>query len=209
MRPEPGETALTAQRPNGAVATTSDEYLLTCSASRWVGGAHRCRWCDTELPPGRTRWCSGECASAVGLNHFWTKARAAVMLRDDGVCQRCGAIAVEVHHREPCKGVRTAGCQHHLENLESLCLLCHKRAHANGPITLAITCYFREARGERSLTDVERASGINRGTLSLIEHGRLLPTDKQVEPLELAYGWPITRLYSPLALLAAQEDEDA
>jgi len=34
---------------------------------------------------------------------------------------------VEVNHRVPCRGKhRTLGCEHHLENLETLCAACHK-----------------------------------------------------------------------------------
>jgi len=34
---------------------------------------------------------------------------------------------VEVNHRVPCRGKHgTLGCEHHLENLETLCAACHK-----------------------------------------------------------------------------------
>jgi transcriptional regulator with XRE-family HTH domain len=74
-----------------------------------------------------------------------------------------------------------------------------------------LSCTFREIRRlERtSLGAISEIAGIHRGTLSLIERGRLLPTDEQIPGLELAYGRPIETLYSPLALRAVQEDDDA
>jgi 5-methylcytosine-specific restriction endonuclease McrA len=35
---------------------------------------------------------------------------------------------LEVNHRIPCRGKHgTLSCDHHLENLETLCMICHKR----------------------------------------------------------------------------------
>ncbi len=42
------------------------------------------------------------------------------------------ADRLEVNHREPCRGAHDVlGCAHHLENLETLCVACH-RAHTRG-----------------------------------------------------------------------------
>lgn len=39
------------------------------------------------------------------------------------------ADRLEVHHRAPCRGGHDApGCVHHLENLETLCVPCHRAA---------------------------------------------------------------------------------
>lgn len=74
---------------------------------------------------------------------------------------------------------------------------------------MRVVCHLRDARGDRSLRQIAEAAnlqGLTSGLLSLMEQGRLLPTDEQAVAIERAYGQPITALYSPLALLAAQED---
>ena len=76
---------------------------------------------------------------------------------------------------------------------------------------MRLSCSFREVRvfDRKSIGEVAEVAGIHRGTLSLIERGRLLPTEEQIPKLELAYGRSIEKLYSPLALRAVQEDEAA
>lgn len=73
-----------------------------------------------------------------------------------------------------------------------------------------LRCSFREIRRfeRKGLEEMAKAAGIHRATLSLIERGRLMPLDAQIPGLEKAYGRPITLLYSGLALLASQEDDD-
>jgi len=56
-----------------------------------------------------------------------------------------------------------------------------------------------------SLTEVEDLTGVNRAVLSQIETGRMLPADKFVGQLELAYG-PPSSWYPPELLLAIQLD---
>ena len=60
---------------------------------------------------------------------------------------------------------------------------------------MRVRCHLREIRGRRALRDLAEDARINRGTLSLIERGRLLPADKQIESLERAYGRPIGEWY--------------
>jgi hypothetical protein len=72
-----------------------------------------------------------------------------------------------------------------------------------------LRCALRSTRGTRPIREMEDATGINRGTLSLIEVGRLLPTDGQVEPIERAYGLNFEFWYSRAALVAIVEDEAA
>lgn len=56
--------------------------------------------------------------------------------------------------------------------------------------TLAIVarCRMRALRGKTSLRAFEQQTGIDRGDLSKIERGRLLPLPKHVPALEAAYG---------------------
>ena len=54
----------------------------------------------------------------------------AVLERDDGICQSCGRQGVNIHH------ILFGGTGrrriHTVENLITLCLECHSRAHSNG-----------------------------------------------------------------------------
>lgn len=118
-----------------------------------------CGACGRELVGRRTRWCSTACARSWRLNHIWTYARRAARARDKQTCQGCGvvrpprpsrrrfasdvayeaaratyeAVRLEVNHRVPLSGAlrSAAGCHHHAENLETLCVACHK------PVTAA------------------------------------------------------------------------
>jgi len=56
-----------------------------------------------------------------------------------------------------------------------------------------------------TLTEVEDLTGVSRAVLSQIETGRMLPADKFVAQLELAYGAPAS-WYAPDLLLAIQRD---
>jgi 5-methylcytosine-specific restriction endonuclease McrA len=45
-------------------------------------------------------------------------------------CERCGVVAVHVHHRTP---IQAGGHPYDFANLESLCLRCHQQEHAQRP----------------------------------------------------------------------------
>jgi transcriptional regulator with XRE-family HTH domain len=74
---------------------------------------------------------------------------------------------------------------------------------------LHLVCRLRNLREKRELSikDMERATGISRGTLSAVERGKAVPLDEHVAPMEREYG-PITSWYSPWALLALQEGDE-
>jgi transcriptional regulator with XRE-family HTH domain len=71
-----------------------------------------------------------------------------------------------------------------------------------------LRCYLREGRGERSLRQVANLTGVSAGELSLIERGRLLPADDQVEAIERAYGLQRTSWYHEWGKLAIEADEE-
>jgi 5-methylcytosine-specific restriction endonuclease McrA len=119
----------------------SRELIETCSLVKRVDGA--CRWCGDPLPKRRRVWCSDRCAERFWNNHWWTLARRAVKRRDKYRCTRCGhkppgrsdpryralraTDRLEVNHIEQARGAhRRLSCLHHLQNLETLCLQCHK-----------------------------------------------------------------------------------
>ncbi|MFH1672933.1 MAG: HNH endonuclease [Pseudomonadota bacterium] len=62
-------------------------------------------------------------ASERGYTATWAKVRT-VKLSRDPLCERCGAAAVLVHHRD--RNPRN----NHEENLESLCKDCHVKEHS-------------------------------------------------------------------------------
>ena len=141
---------------------SSDEALLACTASAWEGDTTRCRWCNSELPPRRRRWCSDECATTWGRNHWWTAASKAAMRRDRRRCVDCridprdahqaalGAgidpararrfLTLQVHHKTPVLGRHgETGCHHHLDGLETVCLHHHlERHHGVQPVQLTL-----------------------------------------------------------------------
>ncbi len=130
------------------VDASSDESMLSCTASAWKGDKDSCRWCNSMLPGMRRRWCSDECAASFGRNHWWTSASRAAVKRDGRRCVRCGAteldprrrkgktssVYLEVHHKIPVKGRHSvSGCHHHLDGLETLCCDCHLDEHHGEP----------------------------------------------------------------------------
>jgi transcriptional regulator with XRE-family HTH domain len=74
-----------------------------------------------------------------------------------------------------------------------------------------VPCHLREIRGKRKITEIETTSGVHRGTLSLLERGRLFPIEKHVDALERAYGKPWYEWYPPfvVAVIARELEEDA
>jgi transcriptional regulator with XRE-family HTH domain len=82
---------------------------------------------------------------------------------------------------------------------------------------MRVRCHLREIReqlprkpdgGKVSLRDIAEQSGVSAGTLSQLERGVMLPLDRQIGPLEIAYGQTIDTWYHPTALLAMQADPE-
>ena len=69
-------------------------------------------------------------------------------------------------------------------------------------------CYLRTIRGRRSLAQLAALAGINKGTLSMIERGRMLPKDAWIEAMENAYGVPFEEWYPALTVRALELDEE-
>ena len=60
---------------------------------------------------------------------------------------------------------------------------------------MRVRCRLRELRGRRSIRDMAEATGVQPAYLSLLEQGRLLPSDSWRVALEQAYGAPLARWY--------------
>jgi 5-methylcytosine-specific restriction endonuclease McrA len=101
------------------------------------------------LPARRRTWCSDACGRRFWTNHWWTLARRAAKRRDKYACRRCGhkppkrgdphfralrkTERLEVNHRIEALGRHgEISCVHHLDNLETLCVRCHKTETALG-----------------------------------------------------------------------------
>lgn len=106
--------------------TKSAELVSRCALAKPAGGG--CSWCAKPLPKGRRMWCGGRCSTAFWKNHWWSRARRAAKRRDKYQCVRCGGgRPLEVNHKEPCLGTHgDISCAHHLANLETLCVPCHR-----------------------------------------------------------------------------------
>jgi 5-methylcytosine-specific restriction endonuclease McrA len=123
------------------LATKSASLLAACDLSNKTGAG--CAWCGAELPKRRRTWCSDRCADTFWKNHWWSLARTAAKRRDKYACKRCGhkppkrtdphfrkrrkTERLEVNHIVQARGAhRALSCLHHLGNLETLCVNCHK-----------------------------------------------------------------------------------
>lgn len=74
------------------------------------------------------RYCSKECKSLYGINHFWGEARTECLKRSHNICTECKSPATEVHHLFPLNGAyRANSCLNHQDNLQALCHACHER----------------------------------------------------------------------------------
>lgn len=133
--------------------TKSAKLLAECALANHTGSG--CAWCGSELPKGRRTWCGDRCADAFWKNHWWSLARRAVKRRDKYACKRCGhkppkrsdptyrkrrkTDRLEVNHIQQALGAhRSLSCLHHLKNLETLCLACHKAVTAAQAATRSV-----------------------------------------------------------------------
>jgi 5-methylcytosine-specific restriction protein A len=95
-----------------------------CNALHRASGY--CESCRPKMHAQR-REERGELA-AFYCSRRWRRLRA-YKLQVDPMCERCGAVATEVHH---IKEVRDAeGLRFAMSNLESLCKPCHSRETLN------------------------------------------------------------------------------
>lgn len=119
-------------------APSSDDAMLACELSEWTGNPALCRWCNEPNPSTSHRWCGEGCLVEYRQNHWWKEARERAKRRDRR-CVDCRTDPVEhgglleVHHKVPCAGTRTAGCLHHLDGLVTLCQHHHDVRHRPGP----------------------------------------------------------------------------
>ena len=61
----------------------------------------------------------------------WLAARELKIVSVNGVCERCGQIGIEVHHKDKLSidNVRDTSVSLNQDNLELLCRECHNKEH--------------------------------------------------------------------------------
>jgi 5-methylcytosine-specific restriction protein A len=127
------------------------------SVPRGPNGRGLCRWCSLEVPPRRFTFCSEFCVHEWKLRSQPAYLREQVFLRDKGVCTICSIDTVKefrrlryargekrlalMTHWDLGKRIRKSlwdadhilpvaegGGECDLDNLRTLCLLCHREA---------------------------------------------------------------------------------
>ena len=70
-------------------------------------------------------------AKAFYLSAAWEQTRAAYLMSQDYICERCGEPAKVVHHKQYItkENIGDAGVTLCLDNLEALCQDCHNKEH--------------------------------------------------------------------------------
>jgi 5-methylcytosine-specific restriction protein A len=126
------------------------------SLARGPNGRPLCRWCNLEIPAGRYTFCSDFCVHEWRLRTDPGYLREQVFLRDHGICALCridtGAAFIELKRARGVHRLRLlqywglkrcsrkslwdadhivpvveGGGECDLENIRTLCLLCHRR----------------------------------------------------------------------------------
>jgi hypothetical protein len=124
---------------------------------RGPNGRGLCRWCSLEVPPRRFTFCSEFCVHEWKLRSQPAYLREQVLLRDKGVCASCGIDTMKefrsLRYARGDKRVKLraywglgkrirrslwdadhilpvveGGGECDLDNLRTLCLLCHREA---------------------------------------------------------------------------------
>lgn len=111
---------------NARYKRTITAVVLRSSLHREVG---HCTWCDKQFTTSKAaRWCSAECRAEGYIRFgFWY---GPVTDRDHGVCAMCGQVGkgCEIDHIIPV--IEGGGCCG-LENLRTLCFVCHRKQTAD------------------------------------------------------------------------------
>lgn len=122
-------------------------------------GRNLCRWCNLEVPKGRTTFCSDFCVNEWKLRTNPGYLREQVLERDRGICVQCGIDCIAEYWRlRRIRGTRRqeawakwglkpyqrtslwdadhtvpvveGGGECDLSNIRTLCLRCHRKVTA-------------------------------------------------------------------------------
>ncbi len=148
-----------AAQPVRPGRTKKGGRLPKSQVERGPSGRPLCRWCRMETPSGRRTFCSDACVHEWRLRTDPGYLRERVLLRDAGICAKCGADTVTLRRdmrrldfaarRKLLKEwgltersrkslwdadhivpVAEGGGQCDLANMRTLCLKCHREATA-------------------------------------------------------------------------------
>jgi 5-methylcytosine-specific restriction endonuclease McrA len=127
------------------------------SLPKGTDGRSLCRWCSLEVPRGRLTFCSDWCVEEWRLRTNPGHLRERVFERDRGICAKCGIDCVallhnlrrlrgaarirafsdwglpkrkslwDADHKTP---VAEGGGECDLDNMQTLCIRCHRTATA-------------------------------------------------------------------------------
>lgn len=132
-------------------------WIAAADLPRGTSGRAQCRWCSLEVPRGRRSFCSAWCVDQWRVRTDPGYLRERVYARDAGCCAVCRIDAVEAYRRlKRARGKSRAamlaywgagalkrrslwdadhilpvcegGGECDLENLRTLCLVCHQGA---------------------------------------------------------------------------------
>jgi 5-methylcytosine-specific restriction endonuclease McrA len=130
-------------------------WVDRAAVPRGPGGRGLCRWCALEVPPRRFTFCSAYCVHEWKLRTQPAYLREQVFLRDRGVCAGCGVDTIAaLRDVKRSRGTRRAQLMLHwalklpirkslweadhivpvvegggecdLENIQTMCLRCHR-----------------------------------------------------------------------------------
>ena len=97
-----------------------------------------CLKCASPLPKLRRKWCSSACSDWFFRNHVFRYAKQVTKLKARQFnnrkiigykCALCSVIVstIEIDHIIRAMGTHAVkSCLHHLENLQALCIPCHR-----------------------------------------------------------------------------------
>lgn len=136
----------------------------TCGKPKWVilsRSKRPAHFCDDKC---RAQWLSENVRGEKSPNWLgghdeyrgpdWCEQRRKALQRDEGACVRCGETRdLAVHHKVPFRFCSNSTEANRLENLETLCVPCHRKAEVDfyrrNPeyATLAKAIYMEAERG--------------------------------------------------------------
>ena len=112
--------------------------MLMEEVRRAVSGRALCRWCGVEVTGRRRTFCSDACVHEWRLRSSSSYLRDCVFKRDRGVCALCSLDTTKLPRRGKRRRARSLweadhivaireGGDSNLENLRTLCVLCHRQ----------------------------------------------------------------------------------
>ena len=159
---------------------------------RGPNGRGLCRWCSLEVPPRRFTFCSAYCVHEWKLRTQPAYLREQVFLRDRGICAACFVDTIEalrqlrrsrgnnrgqlMLHWGLRTGIRRSlweadhvvavvegGGECDLENIQTLCLRCHRTATRmlRKRLLLRLSGVARQVGDEEGFRKIPSRSGID------------------------------------------------